>query len=123
MRPSNRTGWQRVLGPVLVCAVVGMLLFLGRWIFRAQEESATLGAAQRLVIILEDHRSKHGHFPPSLTELFVDSASSSNNRPPQVLERFDYRSDGRSYELRFVAGEPMVLNRKEGAPGPGKSGN
>ena len=112
MSPSHRAGWQRILVTAIVCAVVGILIFLTRWIIQTQEHSTTLAAAQRLVVLLEDHRSKHGLFPQSLTNLFFDSASITNSQPPKVLGRFEYRSDGRSYELKFDAGRPVVLNRK-----------
>lgn len=111
MTPSLRAVWQRALVAAIVCVVAIVIIFLARWIVHVQEESATLAAAQRLVMILEDHRQRYGRFPGSLTNLFTDSAGSSNRRAPAVLGRFDYRSDGQSYELKFEAGGPVVLNR------------
>ncbi|MBC8003063.1 MAG: hypothetical protein H7X97_10800 [Opitutaceae bacterium] len=116
MTSSSRARWHSVLVTAVVCLVAGVLVFLGRWIVHTQENSATLAAAERLVMILEDHRSKHGHFPQSLTNLFGDSESATNRRPPKVLDRFEYRTDGRSYELKFDAGHPVVLNRKDNGP-------
>ena len=112
MTPTSRANWQRVIVTVIVCMVVGAIIFVARWIVHTQQNSATLAAAERLVVFLEDHHTKYGTFPGSLTNLFMDSASPSNSRPPEVLGRFDYRSDGRSYELKFEAGRPVVLTRK-----------
>lgn len=101
---------------VIVCTVLGVIIFLARSIIHSQEDSATLATARRLVVILEDHRRNQGRFPASLANLFMNSDGSSSNLPAQLAGRFEYHTDGQSYELKFEAGGPMILSRRGSAP-------
>ena len=119
MISTPSTARQRVFLAVIVCAMAGVLIFLACWMVKTQEDSATLAAAQRLVMSLEDYQNQHGRFPESLTNLLSLTTNTSGGRLPEIFARFDYSSDGRSYQLKCEAQGPVVLRRAANAAVPG----
>jgi hypothetical protein len=82
---------------VLICG--GALTY---WEYRRASRYAEWSAAsamhQRVLIALENYKAKEGEYPPSLQVLDLDYRN-SDGATPETLRRFEYESQGDSFEL------------------------